>query len=423
MKNPRTYFLALFGTVFLTACSSGTIENTDTNPNIALVEGVSAVMFGTDYGSGKLFTTAADLSDPSVSSISDLSIGSSAALASDGTALALVNDGYSFGSFDNVLFLDPTANFAMAGPFSLNAGAGPVNPVAGEIVGDSIYISLYNGESEPELNIDDTHAAHVVKMNRSTHEITERFSFSDYIDDTIPERVSFEANPWKMARFENYLLVLMQDLDFGSYPNYAPADGKIVFIDTDTDEVTGVEILNGRNPSSIAVSESNRCAFVSQIDTYDLTSFHGGLDILCVEDDFSPRLNRFIDDESLGGLVEKVVVSEASNKVLIFVSNYDENFHSISEVIALDLDQLTDPTQIPTVESFFAPNQDIDELTLSPDNKLWISHRSEDDPTSAKVTVCDADLNNCDTDENPSLAVFKPELWVTSIVFVNTEAN
>ena len=104
------------------------------------------------------------------------------------------------------------------------------------------------------------------------------------------------------------LYVMLQDL---SRALQADTNGKVVVVDTDTDEVTDTIQLDGRNPADITYSEILNKIFVTDTGPYpiDLTNAYGGIEVINPDTNATEGIR--VDDQDLGGAVSEIRLASA----------------------------------------------------------------------------------------------------------------
>jgi hypothetical protein len=144
-------------------------------------------------------------------------------------------------------------------------------------------------------------------------------------------------------------------------------------IDTDSGDVQGVIQLTGRNPVDIAVSNNKERLYVANmaqydddLDGFDLTTAYGGIEIIDLDTEETILM---IDDEDLGGYVERLTVSD--DKVFAVVSRFDSSeFTYVSKIVAFPQDMAT-ASEVVTWLDFDFDTRDF----FVQNDILWLSKR------------------------------------------------
>lgn len=374
-KSIFHFVIVAFSLFLFSAC--GEIVQTATDIGESIGAGLDTTptvfVFATDFGSsGQLYQATYSDSFLDVSNTGVTELGSGAIIRYFDGLLYVLHDGWSYGSSDNVQIIHPDDSFATQAQYSTGNGTNPHDIV---VSGSRAFISLYN----PTADLDNIDAqglpGDVIEMNLDTGEIVHRFSFHDYLNDDGDKN----ANADQMILHDGILYVCLQDLD-SDYS--ATSSGLVGRIDISTGEVLGVITLSGRNPVDIALSEDQKNLFIANMATYDwnLGNYNtsepfGGIEIVDLSSNSSTRL---IDDEGLGGYVEKLTIWD--NQILAVVSEYDNATFSYLSIIT-ELSE--DATSSSEATTFLDVNADFRDIFVQNDY-LWVSKRLINTSSGAK---------------------------------------
>ena len=250
-------------------------------------------------------------------------LGSSGVIHLFDDLLYVLHDGYSLISSDNLQIIDPLDSYKTYGQWSTGNGTNP-HDVA--VTGLRAFVSLYNPSADIENFDSEGLPGDVIEMNLSDGSITHRYAFTNYLNADDAQA----ALAGDLLLQGNQLYVLIQDLDPNTFA--ADAAGKLGIINVQTHTIEDVLTLQGRNPTSLALSADGKRLFISHMATYDYTSQSfdtttefGGIEIVNLT---TLTTEAFLNDEDLGGYVEQLMVSD--DFVYAVVSNVTEgNFTSI----------------------------------------------------------------------------------------------
>lgn len=367
----------------LVACGEIVTQSLDDTPATDESPASStAFVFATDFASsGQLYMARLVGETTSLTNTSVSLLGSSAQVRYAGGLVYILHDGFSAISSDNLQILDAQDDFATIGQFSTGNGTNP-HDVA--IDDDTAFISLYNPSADAD-NVDaDGNPGDVIEMDTATGVITRRFSFADYLDDDGDPN----ANADQMVRVGDMLYVCLQDLESSSFD--AVSSGLIGMIDLENHVVAGVIELVGRNPVGIAASSDGERLFIANMASYDfsLSDFdtsepYGGIEVVDID---SRATTLFIDDEDVGGYVERVVASD--DEVFVVTSDLDPTpFSYSSRVLAFS----SAIDEAPDVEVFDDSGNDIRAIAVAGQH-LWVSRRIFDDDGASDPEIVVYDL-------------------------------
>lgn len=409
MKIPVTVFCC----ILVTLCSCGTVNNLAFDDSSGDDEpaadeapepeaDVSTIYaFATDFASsGQLYAGSIEDGSVSLTNTGITLLGSSATVRVSADQVFILHDGWSLISSDNLQILNPDSSFATMGQYSTGNGTNP-HDVA--VSGSSAFISLYNPTADPD-NVDGSgNPGDVIEMNIESGAITHRYSFKDF----LTADGDLNANADQMVLQDGLLYVALQDLDASTFA--ASSAGKIGMIDVATHTVLGTITLSGRNPVSLAISEDGNRLFVANMATYDfaLGNFdtstpYGGIEIVDLEHETT---DLFLDDEDLGGYVERVRAGDG--RIFAVASTLDPADFSYSSALLQmpqDMDALDDVGELED------SGNDIREIAVS-GHYLWVSRReiNEDGASSPRVVIYDLDTDGLLDD------VLEPVAAVTSM--------
>lgn len=371
------------GSIAINTTGNSTDTSTSTSVSFSQVNALDSFLFvfATDYlSSGQLYLASLDGNTATLTATGVSALGSSAKIRLFDDLLYVLHDGYSLNSSDNLQILDPTDSYATTGQWSVGNGT---NPWDVAVIGLRAFVSLYNPSADPS-NIDaNFNPGDVVEMNIATGTITHRYSFADYLEDDGDK----QANAGFMLLSEELLFVVLQDLESNTFE--PTASGKVGMVDTSTHAITGVLELQGRNPTSLALSHDSRYLFISHqapysfdLQNFDTTTAYGGIEVYDLAT-LSTAL--FLDDEDLGGYVERLVANETD--VYAVVSSF-ENGSFTSTIVTFPQDL----TSISDASLFDDGDTDIRDIAISEDH-LWVS-RQESGNSNPQLEIFDLTTGN-----------------------------
>lgn len=301
-----------------------------------------AFAFATDYTSaGQLYLLGLSDTQAQITNTGVQELGSSATIHLFDDLLFVLHDGYSLISSDNLQILDPLDNYTTYGQWSTGNGTNP-HDVA--VTGLRAFISLYNPSADSD-NVDgDALPGDVIEMNLSDGSITHRYAFTPFLNADSSQAALADH----LLLNGNSLYVLLQDLDPTTFA--ADASGKLGIIDVENHSISDVITLQGRNPTSLALSTDGTRLFISHMATYDYTSQSfdtstefGGIEILNTT---TFTTEAFFNDEDLGGYVECVSVSDdfvyavvsnvAGGTFTSVIKQLPQNAFDVNEAVTFD---------------------------------------------------------------------------------------
>ena len=353
----------------------------------------NAYLFATEFGvaSGQLYT--ANLAEPELVNSQVTSLGSSAVIYYFDNLLYVLHDGYSQTSYNNVQIIDPS-DFSIVNQFPTGINTNPFDII---VVDQTAYISLNDAFDG---------AADVIVMNLDTGEITDQISFSD-------DLYSGSARANQMVRNGDFIYVALGDTD-----NILDFDnpGKIGVINILNNTVEQVIVLKGKNPFDIQYSPSLNKLFVAHADIFHPSGDFGGIEIVPLDD---PSSSILIDDQELGGYIEKLVYFDPDPDVdgdatlLAVASEYDFAHNLfISDVLKMN----EDFTSATDVSIFLSGNADVRVVAVDLEKRVWVGSRTISSDTGFAE---DPKVELYDLETGESTKIMKPLIPVTSIVFEN----
>ncbi len=211
---------------------------------------------------------------------------------------------------DNIQVVDP-ANFETLTQFSTGKKTNPQDFFL--ISGEKAAITLYEPENNqsPEVAADD-----LVLVNPQTGALLKTIDLTEYTRDD-GDRF---ARASSMVMVEESLYVAIQDLpgDLALPPNQP---GKLLRINTETDEIKAATILDCRDPFTMNYSVEMRKIYIGCLDLFDLSSPYGGIE--AVDPDTMQSEGIFLDDLALGGWVGDIEVY--GNHGFVIVGRAEKN--------------------------------------------------------------------------------------------------
>lgn len=375
---PKQGFFIPFLVYSFFCVSCGTIANqspsdeANSNTNLLSTLDVDSYAFGfaTDYlSSGQLYLFTLDESTTQIKNTQIQELGSSALVREFENKLFLLHDGFSFVSSNNLQIIDPQKNFITLAQWTTGSGTNPHDVV---VTGSRAFISLYNPTADSDADGLPNSHGDVIEMNIENGQITNRYSFKDYLN--VDDVQSACAD--QMLLVNEKLYVLLQDLNTQTFE--ADTQGKLAIIDISTQTIDQVITLQGRNPTSLALSDDKTHLYISHMASFDYTTLSyniepsfGGIEIF----DLSTQSTiDFIADDTMGGYVERVVAGDGS--IYALVSSHSDDIYS-SQVIRFS--QNRDAEQ--TYEIFDNAGTDIRAIHYQ-NHYLWISRRDLETQTS-----------------------------------------
>lgn len=324
--------------------------------------GNTAVVFAANFGDpiGSIATIA--LADP-LTAIT-------ARTTTDGTDVVLRSFGgriYAINRFgaDTVQVIDP-ATFHVIADYSVGSSSNPQDIV---VISDAkAYLTRLDAQNDA-ANTDD-----VLILNPLTGEVLGGFDLTPFTADD-GDRMARAA---QMVLVGTRLFVCLQDLPTNML-NPADQNGKVVVIDTETDEIVDVDPvtpgvqaiqLAGRNPSDITSSPQNERLYVANTGVYvmwvvDTTDGNGGIESIRLSDYTSEGI--IVDDANLGGGVNLVKLASPTLALTItdglHVASFNPATHSVLD------------TDVYSTVGFFLP-----EIAVDEQERLWVTEQNAGAP-------------------------------------------
>lgn len=381
-------FLRIFSVLFvsftITACGSLDSLTIDPSGNATPSNNANSnlFVFATDYSSsGQLYLASLTDGETTLINTGVTQLGSAAIVKTQAESIAILHTGYSSVSSDNLQIIDPLNRYVTLGQHSTGNGTNPHDVV---FSGTHAFITLYYPTAQTHNTDASGNPGDVIEMDTNTGSILHRYSFTPYLANDGDRN----ANADQMALVDNILYVTLQDLDADTFA--ASSNGLIGMIDINTQQVLGVIPLQGRNPFGMALNDdhtqlvvSNFASYNSSIGNYDTASPYGGIELVDLASQSSVA---FIDDEDLGGYVERVRAGH--NGYYVVVSRFDATDYTYTSKI-LRLPQ--DDFQLSRVTTIDDNESDIREIAID-DHYLWVSRRQinvESGLSDPKIDVVD----------------------------------
>lgn len=169
---------------------------------------------------------------------------------------------------------------------------------------EKAYVSRY--DAQDDLTNDDD----IWIVDPVSGEFLEGISL---VDSTFDDGLRLaRAGQMVFVEATGLLYVNLQDAGVAGNPFEYNANGKVVVIDTDSDEVVATVPLDGRNPWDITYSEISERVFVtctgpydSEIFGYNTSTDFGGIEVIDPETNTTEK-GFFLADEELGGAVSEL---------------------------------------------------------------------------------------------------------------------
>ncbi|MBI2082226.1 MAG: hypothetical protein HYT76_01530 [Deltaproteobacteria bacterium] len=351
--------------VVLVSCGDITVnERTPLTPGESLSSGDIAVVLGADWQGTTGSISMIPLDSPS-SVVANLEIThSDAVVRSFGGLIYVVNRK----GADNIQVIDPI-DFSTISQISTGLGTNPQDLVA--VSKTKAYVTLYEPEENQstDLSVDD-----LVILNPETGLIEKTIDLTLYTGDD-GERFARASSLLLMG---SKLYVAVQDLprDLALQPDQP---GKLVKVDTTTDEVEGALVLDCWDPFDITSSDRLGKIYIACADFFDLNSPYGGVEVVDLETFQSEGI--LLSDESFGGWIGGIEVGDHYGFVIVGLSDYSEN-----RLVRFSLD---DPKNLKTL---YESSSYLPEVAIDPRGEVLICDRDPDkngivfiDPESAEV--------------------------------------
>lgn len=351
--------LAMVAMIFAAGCSKIDNKTETTSPDLSIASGSMAVVVGASFTDPVGSLSTIDLNDlTKVETARVTTDGSDAVVRSFGGRIYVINR---FGT-DTVQVIDP-ANFSVIANYSVGSGTNPQDIVT--VSDDKAYITRLDAQNDASDKSD------VIIVNPLTGERKGGIDLKEFTTDD-GDRFARAA---QMVLVDKTLYICMQDL---SSDMLKPADtnGKIAVVDTDTDSVTQLIQLAGRNPSDITYSPASDKLYVANTGVYDnfvvnTADAYGGIEVVGLD---GKSEGIVIDDASFGGGVAEIRLASAALGFTIVDSVIIASFNPTTyEIISKELYRTS---------GFFLPDFSIDS-----NGRLLIAEQNPDNPG---VVVLDA---------------------------------
>lgn len=283
MKQISVLFCYLFALSFFASCGEITTNTTqapaqdnhatDTSPatsaDLNHPTGNTAIVLGANFTDPVGSLNLLSINSPHTAATNLQTTHSDASVYSFGNQLYVVNH---LGA-DNIQIVNP-ANFSVAKQCSVGRGTNPQQIIV--TAPDKAFVSLYQPEQNntANLSVDD-----LLVVNPSSR------NCDDFITHTI-DLTPFTADDGdRFARASAMVIVgkdlyvAIQDLP-GDLSHPADQPGKIVVVNTETDEIIHTISLQGRNPVTMNYSPVTQRIYVGDVDYFYSISNMGGIEIV-----------------------------------------------------------------------------------------------------------------------------------------------
>lgn len=349
------------GSISAQTAANDTADDGEASVNSDVSSGNSQIfVFATDFQSSGQLYVATLLDGETILQNSGVTLlGTEAVIRYHGNLLYILHAGGNFNSVstDNLQILDPFDGFATQSQFSTGNGTNPMDVV---ISGSSAFITLYNPEANGDNVDSDGNPGDVIEMSTNTGTVKRRYSFSDYLQDDGDKN----GHAYCLLLVDTVLYVCLQDLESTTFSPTAP--GLIGMIDIVNDEILGVITLQGRNPSSLAVSNDRSKLFVGMTHDFSYDADFGGLEVIDLE---TLQSEVFIKDSNFGGYIEKLKVAE--EKIFATVSRFDASTFVFESKIVSFPEGISASSDIGTYKSYSTDIRDI----FVQNEFIWVSYR------------------------------------------------
>lgn len=272
---------------------------------------------------------------------------------------------------DNIQVVDPNNGFRVETQFTTGRGTNPqefiaVSPTKG-------YVTLY----QPEDNRDDGFVVDdLMIVNPQTGTILKNIDLTPF---TAGDGDRF-ARASSMVIVENRLFVALQDLpDDLSLPPNQP--GKIVEINTETDAITGLLVLQGHNPVAMTYSPVTGKIYVAMADFFNLATPYGGVEV--VDPASLTSMGIRVPDEALGGAPGDIDVSGEKGFVTAGFEVSETTY--ATKLVSFDLATL-ETGEDPRITEVYTSDAYIQEIAVAEDGLLVVGDR---DPAVSGILLID----------------------------------
>ncbi|MFH1874576.1 MAG: hypothetical protein ABH859_05250 [Pseudomonadota bacterium] len=269
---------------------------------------------------------------------------------------------------DTIQVVDPVTYNVIAN-FSVGSAS---NPHDIWVVSDTkAYVSRFNAESDADNNDDLLIVDPLTGEQFGSIDLT---AYTSAAGDGL-------ARTTQMVAVGNNLFVCLTDLPQDLLQG-ANANGKVVVIDTQTDEVVAVVELAGRNPADITYSPLTGLVYITNAGVYDnfdtdITDEFGGIEV--IDPQTLATLGIAIDDLDLGGYPTEIRLASASLGFVIVDGLYLASFNPTTYEVLNNSLYTTEGTYLP-------------DFTIAENGDLLVTERSQTDPGIVVLDSSDGSL-------------------------------
>jgi len=276
------------------------------------------------------------------------------------------------------------ATHAQEANYSVGAGSNPQDIVFASP--DKAYVSRLNAEHDP-VSQDD-----LLVLNPLTGEKIASLDLKPYTDET-GDRLARAA---QMVLVNEKLYVLVQDLgtDFS-----AKFPGKLVVVNTVSDEVENVIPLVGYNPFDITYSPLHKKIYVSDSGTFlpDYSIQAGSSGIEVIDPDSNNNAGLVLSDAEFGGSVGELRIANSNEAyVLVYstvIAKFDPSTMHVSNAALF------------TSSSFYIPD-----FTVDSSGDIWLAENTVEHPGVLHLNSSDGSIReNIELGSNALSLVFAGE--------------
>ncbi len=213
---------------------------------------------------------------------------------------------------DNIQVIDPT-DFSTLYQFSTGNGTNPQDIFVPSPT--KAYVTLYQPEDNrsPNMTVDD-----LLVFDPTTGHILQTIDLTPY---TRNDGDRF-ARASSMLLIGDYLYIAVQDMP-GDLSKPPDQPGKLVRLDTRTDQIDHALVLTGYDPFTMTTSPETGKIYLGCADFFDLNSPYGGIEVV------DPTTMRsegiYLDDAVLGGWIGDLDVSGNKGYVVLGLPDFSEN--------------------------------------------------------------------------------------------------
>lgn len=253
---------------------------------------------------------------------------------------------------DNIQVVDPKS-FKTLYQFSTGVGTNPQDLIS--LSATKAYVTLYQPEENQTSGkkVDD-----LILFNPTTGEISQTFDLTTY---TQKDGDRF-ARASSMVQIGTKIFVAIQDMP-GNLALPPDQQGRLARINSETDRIESVTLLNCRDPFTMTYSPETEKIYIGCSDFFDLESPYGGIEV--VEPTTLTSEGIYLDDLVLGGSVGEIEVSGMNGFVVVAPIDFSEN-----RVVRFSLDESQ-----PDLKTVYTSKGYLQNLAIDPEGKLLIADR------------------------------------------------